>query len=192
MSDIKKFAKYSTEDDEQTRLGVLADAFLRGSSGVVHLHEVAGSNYSGLLCAQHANQNASVVVESVRGVLSNVLTEQGIIDFSAGTVTTVDWGTSGPPSAYPRALSAYIDQLQSVNQGLETRVDLLERELAEFRLYLPTIKKLTYEYSSAAERVSACVSRIGRKYDPAEAWKIATEKDVLKGPVTDEDYSEIL
>jgi len=191
MSDIAKFSKHLSEDDEQRKLGMLADACLHGG-GVVYLGEVAGSNFSGLLCGHYANQNVNAAVESVRGVFNNVLAGQGIINFPAGTVTTVDCGTAGSPSAYPHALSSYIEQLQTVNQGLEARVDFLEKELAEFRLYLPTIRKLSREYSSAAERVSATLSRLARKYDPAEAWRIATEKDLLKGPITDEDYSEIL
>jgi len=104
--------------------------------------------------------------------------------------TMTDW-TSGPPSAYPRELSRYVAQLQIVNQTLETRVDLLEKELTEFRMYLPTIRKLTREYGSAASRVSAVLTRLGRKYDPAEAWKIAEKKDALPGPPGDE-YSEIM
>jgi hypothetical protein len=114
-----------------------------------------------------------------------------VIPAGAVTTTTMDWD-AGTPSAYPRALSSYVAQLQKVNATPENRVDSLERELKEIRYYLPTIKKLVGEFASASMRVSAVVNKLGRKHDPAAAWDIALQKDVLTGPIDDDEYSEIL
>jgi len=108
---------------------------------------------------------------------------------TTGTVTFDEAPSS--PSAYPRFVSGYINQLQKRNQSLESRVGTLESQLAEVQKFLPTIKKLVYEHESALCRVSAVKTELGRKYDPVEAWKIAEERDALSSPPP-EDYSELM
>jgi hypothetical protein len=180
MSDIQRSAKVEANDEDEARLASLFSGVYAFGDASIDLTGRVGC-YSGW----------NVVVASVKDAYSNAFKSQGLI-VPMETATYMTDCSSGPPSAYPRALSHYVAQLQEVNHTLETRVDLLERELAEVRAYLPTIRKLTCEYGSAASRVSALVDRLGRKYNPAEAWKVALQKDALTGPITDEEYSEIL
>lgn len=186
MTEQTQVVRRRAEEREHTRAGLISNAYVGGQNeGSVYMVNASCSllppgGSLALYCTEH------------HGNVFDSLKSQGVVVIPSGSVTTtLDWD-AGTPSAYPRALSSYVAQLQRVNQTLENRVDSLEQELKEIRYYLPTIKKLVGEYTSASMRVSAVVDRLGRKYDPAAAWNIALEKDVITGPIDDEEYSEIL
>src|ERR1700687_1107927 len=186
MPDIERVNKVkpTDEEDEAKLAGLIAMAC--GAFGATPDLNDPVTCYSGVDLVLHCcTQGTEGWVASVNSAFSNAVASRGFVVPSGTTMT--DW-TCGPPSAFPRELSRYVVQLQRVNQTLETRV---EKELTEFRMYLPTIRKLTREYGSAASRGAVVLTRLGRKYDPPEAWKIAEKKDALPGPPGDE-YSEIM
>jgi hypothetical protein len=108
-----------------------------------------------------------------------------------GTTGTVSFEAAPTsPSSFPKFAAGYINHLYMVNRTLEHRVEDLEQELNDIRAYWPTIKKLVAEYGAATDRVSLALSQLGRDYNPAQAWRIAQERDVLKEPM--EEDAELL
>lgn len=161
----------------------------RAASAPVYLDCSHGAHE---LCYEPAGLNAAKVklmsqLNALYADLDNRTT--CVLVGTTGTVTFSEAPSS--PSAYPKFVSGYINQLQIVNRRLETRVQNLESRLSEVQKYLPTIKRLVHEHGSALGRVSSVMTQLSRKYDPAEAWKIAKKKDVLQAPLP-EEYSEIV
>lgn len=93
------------------------------------------------------------------------------------------------PTAYPLSDSAYVEFLRATKRDLEGRVAVLEGELAEIRIFWPTIKKLIEEYTSAGRRVVKLQQEFAAKHLPKGALELARARDVLDSPL-DENFFE--
>ena len=93
------------------------------------------------------------------------------------------------PTAYPLSESTYVEFLKATKRDLEGRVAALEGELAEIRVFWPTIKKLIEEYTSAGRRVGLMQQEFAARHLSKGALEIAKARDVLDRPL-DENFFE--
>jgi len=123
-------------------------------------------------------------------VIDNMTTLGGIYaDLENAIVLKTAAGTAGwlpnynvvSPSSYPLDM-AYVGYLQNAKKNLESRVAELEDTINDFKVYLPTIKRMVEEYNGAALRVQILADNLTAKFGPRSALEMARKLDVLDEP----------